>query len=181
MSDAELVRQTRAGRTEAYEELVRRWAGRVTSLCHARIGCASAADDMAQEALVRAYRAIDSLTDADKFGPWLCRIAVHTCLNWLKSKQRAMVPFSALGADQNPEDYLQRDAADDDDNEDDLQRLRVEVAGLPESYREVLLLYYHQDVTYRDLADMLGVSPATINARLTRARNLLRERFMVKQ
>jgi RNA polymerase sigma-70 factor (ECF subfamily) len=181
MSDAELVRQTLAGRTEAYEELVRRWAGRVTSLCHAKIGCASAADDLAQEALVRAYRALATLADADKFGPWLCRIAVHTCLNWLKSKQRAMVPFSALGPDQNPEDYLQRDPAAEDDNEDDLNRLRAEVATLPESYREVLLLYYHQDVTYRDLADMLGVSSATINARLTRARNLLRERFMVRQ
>ena len=42
MSDAELVRQTLTGRTEAYEELVRRWAGRVTSLCHAKVGCASA-------------------------------------------------------------------------------------------------------------------------------------------
>jgi RNA polymerase sigma-70 factor (ECF subfamily) len=92
-----------------------------------------------------------------------------------------MVPFSALGPDQNPEDYLQRESAADDDSQDDLARLRAEVASLPESYREVLTIYYHQDVTYRDLADMLGVSPATINARLTKARNLLRERLLVKR
>jgi RNA polymerase sigma-70 factor (ECF subfamily) len=180
MSDAELVRQTLAGRTEAYEELVRRWAGRVTSLCHAKVGCASAADDLAQEALLRGYRALASLADANKFGAWLCRIAVHACLNWLKNKQRAMVPFSALGPDQNPDDYLYRGGTTVDE-EDNLHRLRTEVAALPESYREVLMLYYHQDVTYRDLADMLGVSPATINSRLTKARNLLRERLLVKR
>jgi RNA polymerase sigma-70 factor (ECF subfamily) len=179
MSDAELVRQTLQGQTSAYEELVRRWAGRVTSLCHAKVGCASAAEDLAQDALVRGYRALPSLSDPDKFGAWLSRIAVHTCLNWLKSKQRAMVPFSALGPDQNPEDYLSRETGDDP-REDDLHRLRAQVAALPESYREVLMLYYHQDVTYRDLADMLGVSPATINSRLTKARNLLRERLLVK-
>jgi RNA polymerase sigma-70 factor (ECF subfamily) len=54
------------------------------------------------------------------------------------------------------------------------------VAGLPEDCREVLLLYYQGDVTYRELGEMLEVSPATINARLTRARMLLRERLGVK-
>lgn len=181
MSDAELVRQTRAGHTAAYEELVRRWAGRITGLCHAKIGCAAAADDLAQEALVRGYRALASLTDPEKFGAWLSRIAVHTCLNWIKSKQRTQIPFSALGPDQNPEEYLYTDAGADDEHEDDLARLRVEVAALPEAYREVLRLYYHQDVTYRDLAEMLGVSSATINSRLTKARNLLRERLLVKR
>ena len=60
---------------------------------------------------------------------------------------------------------------------DDLQRVRAEVAALPSVYREVVMLYYHQDMTYRDLAEMLGVSTATINARLTKARMLLRERL----
>ena len=48
---------------------------------------------------------------------------------------------------------------------------------LPEDYREVLMLYYYEDVTYRDLAETLGVSAATINARLTKGRAMLRERL----
>ncbi|MBY0527747.1 MAG: RNA polymerase sigma factor [Gemmataceae bacterium] len=177
MTDAELVRQTLAGAPAAYEELVRRWAGRVTALCHAKIGCAAHADDLAQDALLRAYRSLQSLVEPEKFGAWLCRIALHTCLSWLKNKQRTQVPFSVLGADQNPEDYLSSGDSVDEEHEDALDRLKKEVAALPESYREVLLLYYHQDVTYRDLAEMLGVSPATVNSRLTKARNLLRERM----
>ena len=53
----------------------------------------------------------------------------------------------------------------------------AEVESLPEQYREVLMLYYYQDVTYDDLAATLGVSAATINARLTKARAMLRERM----
>jgi RNA polymerase sigma-70 factor (ECF subfamily) len=52
-----------------------------------------------------------------------------------------------------------------------------EVEALPEEYRQVVMLYYYQDVTYRDVAQILGVSTATINARLTRARMMLRERL----
>jgi RNA polymerase sigma-70 factor (ECF subfamily) len=53
----------------------------------------------------------------------------------------------------------------------------TEVEALPEECREVIMLYYYQDLTYRDLAQLLGVSAATVNARLTRARSLLRERL----
>jgi RNA polymerase sigma-70 factor (ECF subfamily) len=177
-SDSELVRLARAGRSQAYGELVRRWAGRITALCHARIGCVHAADDLAQEVLLRGYRALDRLSDPDKFGAWLCAIARRSCLNWLRARERSLVPFSALGPDHKPHD-LQDPASLADpaglDRADELRRLRTEVAGLPPEYREVLTLYYHEKLTYRDLAQMLGVSTATINARLTRARVLLRE------
>src|SRR5436305_7594960 len=102
MSDADLVRQTLTGRTEAYGELVRRWAGRITALCHAKVGRADAAEDMAQEALLRGYRSLATLAEPEKFGAWLCGIAVRTCLDWLKSKQRTQIPFSALGPDCHP-------------------------------------------------------------------------------
>ena len=53
----------------------------------------------------------------------------------------------------------------------------AEVEALPEDCRQVVMLYYYQDVTYRDLAQLLGVSASTINARLTKARTLLRKRL----
>ena len=64
--------------------------------------------------------------------------------------------------------------------EDD-EELHLAISALPEECREVLLLYYYDDVTYQDLAEMLQVSSATINARLTRARTLLRERLLSGQ
>jgi RNA polymerase sigma-70 factor (ECF subfamily) len=63
------------------------------------------------------------------------------------------------------------------EREEEVQRLMAEVEALPEEYRTVLMIYYYQDVTYKDLARMLDVSTATINARLTRARSMLRARL----
>jgi RNA polymerase sigma-70 factor (ECF subfamily) len=180
LHDGDLVRQTLAGQSTAYEELVRRWAVRVTALCHARTGRADAADDLAQETLLRGYRGLRSLAAPEKFGAWLCGIASRTCLDWLKAKQRTEVPFSTLFPMGNAEDFLGARAAAgecDSDHDDELARLMTAVEQLPEEYREVLMLYYYEDVTYRDLAETLGVSAATINARLTKARAMLRERL----
>jgi RNA polymerase sigma-70 factor (ECF subfamily) len=180
MSDGELVRLTLAGQTHAYEELVRRWAGRVTALCHARVGRAGVAEDMAQETLLRGFRSLRSLSDPHKFGAWLSGIAVRACLDWLKAKERTQVPFSVLSRDGNAEAALGRRAEVDGEatgQADEIDYLLAEVARLPQEYREVILLYYYDDVTYRDLAELLGVSSATVNARLTKARMLLRERL----
>lgn len=179
MSDGELVRQTLAGRRQAYEELVRRWAGRILALCHAKTGHAQQAEDLAQETLLRGFRALPTLADPDKFGPWLCGIAVRASLDWLKSKQRRQIPFSVLRNEENPEQFLTRDAPEDQGLEtaEENHRLLAAVEALPDVYREILMLYYYDDVTYRDLAETLGVSAATVNARLTKARALLRERL----
>ena len=178
-SDAELVRQTCAGRTEAYTELVRRWAARVTALCHARVGRAHVADDCAQEALLRGFRSLNTLHDPERFGPWLCGIAARASLDWLKARQNAQVPFSALGPGHSPDEFLQgRPGGEADvDRDDECRRLLEEVEALPEECRKVVMLYYYEDVTYCDVARTLGVSVATVNARLTRARALLRARL----
>jgi RNA polymerase sigma-70 factor (ECF subfamily) len=182
MSDEDLVRQALAGRSEAYAELVRRWASRVLSLCRALVGSAHTAEDLAQDAFLAGYRSLASLVRPEKFGAWLCTIARHSCQNWLKAQARDQVPFSTLTANGNPDHLLVPNAFPDPSAQEQterLEKLRAAVADLPSDCREVLLLYYEHDLTYRDLAQLLRVSPATINARLTRARNLLRERFGV--
>jgi RNA polymerase sigma-70 factor (ECF subfamily) len=182
MTDADLVRQARlggAGRTDGYAELVQRWAARVTALCHSRVGRAHVADDLAQETLLRGFRSLASLTDPERFGSWLCGIALRTCLDWLKSKQNQQIPFSALDPEHGPDFRADGCGMVETDLErnDERRRLLAEIEALPEDYRKVVMLYYYEDVTYRELGRILGVSPATINARLTKARALLRARL----
>ncbi len=180
MSDAELVRQAKAGRTEAYAELVRRWAGRVTALCHARVGNAHLADDLAQDTLLRGFRALQSLSDPERFGAWLCGIALRVCLDHCKSPRNKQVPFSTLDDDHQPDHYLAcscESALSILEREEERQLLLAQVEELPPNYRQVLMLFYYQDITYREIADLLGVSVPTVNARLTRARAMLRARL----
>jgi RNA polymerase sigma factor (sigma-70 family) len=178
-SDSELVRLAQGGQLAAYEQLVRRWSARVLALCHAKVRSCHTAEELAQEALLRGLRAIGTLEEPAKFGPWLCGIATRVCLDWLKSGQAKQVSLdaacdgqaSAMVAEdgETPYDALAR--------ADDERRLLAEVETLPESYREVILMYYYDDVTYHDVAEALGVSAATVNARLAKARAMLRERL----
>lgn len=180
VTDGELVRAARNGRSDAYGQLVRRWSARVLAVCHARVRGVDAAEDLAQETLLRAQRALHTLQSPDKFGPWVRGIARRVCLDWLKSKQTSQVPFTALSLEEGRPNEVPATADDptaEVDRADELRRLMQEVERLPNDCRETLMLYYYHDVTYRDLADLLGVSTATVNARLTRARNLLRKRL----
>jgi RNA polymerase sigma-70 factor (ECF subfamily) len=180
MTDGQLVRQALGGAVSAYEALVRRWAARVVGVCHARVGRAAAAEDLAQETLLRGLRALPTLVEPEKFGPWLCGIASRTCLDWLKRAERGEVSLAtASGSDDGAARFAATggDAAQDLERADDIDRLMREVERLPEPQREALMLYYYEDCTYQDLADRLGVSAATINARLTQARMTLRARL----
>lgn len=175
MTDGQLVRQTLAGRSSAYEELVRRWSPRVLAFCHGKIRSAHAGEDLAQEALLRGYRSLSTLEDPDKFGCWLHGIALRTCLDWLKRKEHQQLGLTArneerlIAHDDPPLERLVR--------EEQTHSLVAQVEALPDEYREVIMLYYYQDVTYQEIADFLGVSAATVNARLTKARKLLRQRM----
>jgi RNA polymerase sigma-70 factor (ECF subfamily) len=181
MTDGELVRHTLTGSTSAYDPLVRKWASRVTAVCHARVGRADVAEELAQEALFRGFKALSTLADPERFGPWLCGIATRVCLDWLKDKDRTQVSFSAVGEDAKPQDMADTHAAaHDPELDEDLKQLMDEVNKLPQKHREVLMLYYYQDCTYDDLAKILDCSAATINARLTQARQMLREKLTAR-
>src|SRR5260221_12856489 len=177
MTDAELVRATLAGSRDAYAEIARRWAARVTAICHSRVRRADVADDLAQETLLRGYRALHSLSDPAKVGTWLLGIALRASLDWLKARERSTLPFSGLGPDRSAETFVSRDDGDPAADADERRHLMAEVEALPEVLRQAVMLYYYDDLTYRELGELLGVSAATINARLTKARSMLRQKL----
>lgn len=180
MTDAELVQQALAGRADAYGELVRRWAPRIVALCHGKTGRRGAAEDLAQETLLRGYRALSTLHEPDKFGSWLYGIALRSCRDWLKAKERSQISFSDLGAERQRDDFPAGERSGEGqgtDRQEEGERLLRGVESLPEEYRAVVMLFYYQELKYRDIADLLGISPATVNARLTKARNMLRMRL----
>jgi RNA polymerase sigma-70 factor (ECF subfamily) len=169
-SDGDLVRAVVAGRREAYDALVRRHVARIGAVCRSRLGSRGPVEDMVQEAFLRGFRAIGSLAEPDKFGSWLYGIAARTCLDWLKSKERSQVSYDALGPDQ-----LRSPRRSEED--DRHARLLEVLDALPEAYREVVLMFYYKKQSYQEMSEVLELSPAAINARLTKARAMLREKL----
>ena len=180
MSDGELVRQALRGQAGAYEQLLSRWAPRITAVCHAKAGRGPDAEDLAQESLLRGYRALATLADPDRFGAWLYGIALRVCRDWRKAKERSQVPFSVLASGQVADglpDPAEPGEEAPGERADEARHVMAQVEALPEECREVLMLFYYDDLSYRAIAQMLGVSTATVNARLTKARAVLRTRL----
>jgi RNA polymerase sigma-70 factor, ECF subfamily len=179
MTDGELVRRARAGQADALTELVQRWAGKVLALCHVQLRRPDVAHDIAQETLLRGIRSLSTLKQPEQFGPWLRSIAKRACLDWRKAKAQTTVPFSVLPPQCVEEQHAARNGKLEHDY--DVDAMLHAVGQLSEEHREVILLYYYQKTTYQEMAKLLGVSSATINLRLTQARQLLRQRLIPQE
>lgn len=187
MDDAQLVclvqrSQTQQGRCSAYEELVERWAARVLAYVRSIVCDGQVAEDLTQEALLRAFNQIASLSQPDRFGAWLFRIARHAAIDWQKSKKRSEVQLSELAESSiaaTASTYAETDHHPGLPAEQK-QQLREAIDQLPPAQREAVLIYYYDEVTYRQLAEMLGITSAAVNARLTKARTTLRKKLGAK-
>ncbi len=175
-TDSQLVQRGRAGDSDAIAELVRRWSARVLAVCHARVRRRDIAEELSQEALLRGFRKLASIQSNDRFGPWICSIARHVCLDWLKSKQSSQKPFSEFEEEGAPLLMGGDSTSEQVEQDDEFAWLMRQVHQLNDKQREVMMLFYYDGMSYQELADLLGVSSATINARLTKARAKLRER-----
>ncbi|MEW6756016.1 MAG: sigma-70 family RNA polymerase sigma factor [Candidatus Latescibacterota bacterium] len=169
-SDADLVHQVRSGRSETYGDLVARYRDVVYATALARVLDRDDAEDVAQEAFIRAYRQLDTLEDPGEFGGWIRRIAQHQAANLVR-RRRASVP-PAWDAAAPGADALAQVAASE-------LRLRPweALAGLPAEQRDVTLLFYMSERSVEETADLLGVPRSTVRGRLQRGRRKLREAF----
>lgn len=165
--DAPLVRRATAGDGQALGLLVHRHVGSVRACVLAVLGPTDDLDDLVQEALVRAIGSLDSLREPERFGPWLRGIARHICIDRIRRKPPPNAPLEAV-----PEP-----AAPSPDEPADTAALLAAVGTLPEKLREALHLFYVGKLGYAEIGERLGITSAAVNRRLTRARNLLRERL----
>lgn len=156
-----------AGDSRGFEGLVQRWQGRVVTLAHRFCRDRDLAEDLAQLAFLRAYRRLDTWRADGPFGRWLLRLAV----NVYKSELRRPRP-QAVALDDAPES-ADPSAHEDPGTEFD-EAVRHGVAALPARYRDALTMYYFEGRDVAAAAELLGVAPGTLKARLSRGRRLLR-------
>ncbi len=172
LDEEALVRLASQGRRAAFAALVRRHQGKVRGLLLRLCSDRTLADDLAQECFLRAYRGMVGFEGRASFGTWLYRIAYNVYLN-----HRARVrDWGVL-----PPDYDRRAAAPEDDHSPpraDLRRdLEAAIAGLPERYRAVVVLFYLQDVSYPEIAEILDLPLGTVKTHLHRAKRMLRSQL----
>jgi RNA polymerase sigma-70 factor (ECF subfamily) len=167
-----LLARARRGDRSAFDELVRRYQRRVYGVARRIVRSHDVADDVAQEAFVRAWRALDRFELGRPFGPWICRIAANLALNHVRSPQareeglpegHGEAPARAAGP---LEQALDAECA---------RVLEQALAALPPAQRAVFVLRAHEELSYEEIAQALQVSPGTVMSRLFRARERLAE------
>ncbi|HLU67559.1 MAG TPA: sigma-70 family RNA polymerase sigma factor [Kofleriaceae bacterium] len=176
MTDAELIAAALAGDARGFGALVSRYRDLACAVACAASGDPAGSEDLAQEAFVVAWRRLDSLSDRDRFGPWLCGI-VRNVVRAARRHQRRHAPAATEPAErlgQLPDlapSPLDRAAA-----REELARAVAALGELPIRYREPLVLYCRLDRSHAQVAASLGMSEQAVRQRLSRARRQLRDR-----
>lgn len=174
LGDEDLVAAAgRSGGERAFGELIRRHQGKVRGLLMRLASDRNLADDLAQEVFLRAYRGLCGFEGRARFSTWLYRIAYNVYLNHrARVREHAALPEGFESGTAAPESSMSASRAD-------LRRdLESAITTLPERYRAVVMLYYLEDVSYPEIAEILDIPLGTVKTHLHRAKRLLREQML---
>jgi len=165
-----LLARARQGNLAAFETVVRRYQRRVYGVALRIVRAHDVADDVAQEAFVRAWRSLDRFEIGRPFGPWVCRIAANLAVNHVRSPRAREEGL--------PEGYAETRSSDPGPLGAVLDRearevLDEAVGRLSPEQRAVFVLRAVEEMSYEEIAGALGISQGTVMSRLFRARERL--------
>jgi RNA polymerase sigma-70 factor, ECF subfamily len=170
----QVLARVAAGESDAFAELVDLYQHRLLRLCERLLGDPEEARDAAQEAFLKAFRKAGELRPQGQLYTWLYRIATNDCLNRLR--RRRLVRFTRLGEAEEEEDAAPFDPPDEApdpaaalESRRRWQATRRAIAALPANQRAVLILVRFEGLSYRQAAEVLGISEGAVESRLFRA------------
>jgi RNA polymerase sigma-70 factor, ECF subfamily len=169
LEDEELVARAQAGDVRAYEELVGRYERLVGRVLYRYAGQEVAVEDLMQETFLRAYDRLDTFNPEYRFKTWLLAIANNLGVDVLR-RRRETVEFNPeyhSRVTRGPETAVQE--------AEQSERLQDAILSLPETYSQPLILRYAEDLSYAEIAEILGISVSAVKSRLFRGRSMLAE------
>lgn len=169
MDDNALIEATLQGNVEAFGKLVSKYQHALVAAARHLARCSDDAEDLAQEALVDAYRNLRALKDRDRFRAWLFGILRHKCLTYLQRRRPDNLPL---------DDFAESLPTPTPDHGAELADL---LDALPLAQREILAARYLQELSYEEIAEALGTTVNVVRVRCCRAREHLRELFAARR
>ena len=169
-----LIQRAKTGDTEAFAKLVAEHQAFVYNLALWTLGDSHEAEDLAQEAFVRAWLALPRFRGRAKFQTWLYRIVVNLCYNRLPNLRRELAAEADEKINHVPDEIFANPSVQVEIKE---QRafLHQQIEALPERYRLLITLRYQNQLTYEEIAQVLDLPLGTVKTGIFRARIRLRE------
>ena len=178
-ADLALVRRAKKGDYRAFDLLVLKYQSRIVSIAFKFVKEIQLAEDISQEAFIKAYRSIDSFREESAFYTWLYRITANTAKNYLVSKgRRKESSISEMSISEN-EDFYELPTNDSPEQILMAQSLKDTIydalSGLPEDTRTALSLREFEGLNYEEIAEIMNCPVGTVRSRIFRGREALED------
>lgn len=172
-SDEEIVRIVQSGQIEIFAVLVERYEAKIKRYARKFLSGYEDIEDLVQEVFIKAYINIKSFDTSRKFSSWLYRIAHNEFINAIKKKGKEPLPF--FDFDTLFSHPISKDNANENLNRIELQQVIDDcLFGLNPKYREPIVLYYFEGLSYKEIADVLHIPISTAGIRLQRGKQIMK-------
>ncbi|OZI30426.1 RNA polymerase sigma factor RpoE [Bordetella genomosp. 10] len=181
--DAELVARVQRGDKKAFDLLVMKYQRKIMRLLSRMIRDPAEIEDVAQEAFIKAYRALPQFRGESAFYTWLYRIAINTARNWLASSGRRPSAPTAV-ENEDGETFNEADNLSDISTPESMvasreiaETVNAAIESLPEELRTAIVLREIEGMSYEDIAQSMGCPIGTVRSRIFRAREAVAARL----
>lgn len=177
-----IVVEVKKGDQEAFSELVELYKDKVYQIAYRMLGNIHEAQDIAQETFLRAYVNIDSFDENRKFSTWIYRIATNLSIDRLRKKKPNFHLEDKVTGTEDLNYYSQIPTDEELPEEKVLQIemqewIQKEIMMLPPKYRSAIILKYMEDLSLKEIGEILNLPVATVKTRIHRGREALRKRL----
>lgn len=176
------IKQVKKGDQSAFEYVVVFYQDKIYQHCYRMLGNAHEAEDLAQEAFIRAYINIHSFDDRRKFSTWLYRITTNLTIDRIRKRKPDYYLDAEIKGTEGLDMYSQLTSNDRSPGEEvenrELQRyIHNEISRLPPKYRGIIILRYLEEFSLQEISDALDIPLGTVKTRIHRGREALRKRL----
>lgn len=174
-SDESLIERVKKGDCEAFAPLIDRYKVLIYRVIYRMVHNRDDAEDLVQEVFIKAYNSIKSFKRGLPFSPWIIRIAMNLAINFLKKERHTSVQslddVKGMVADRNSNPVVMTR------NKILREKISLAMSQLPKDQRAILILRIEEELSYKEISEILNIPEGTVMSRLARARQRLKEIF----
>lgn len=182
-ADRELVATAAQGLEGSFEELVRRYQRPISAYVYRMVGDYDIALDLTQEIFIKVYASLTRYRPEFKFSTWIYKIAHNAAIDHLRRNAGRERTISS-GSENEPQHLTIESHGLSPEQQSEREERRTEIEAvvrlLPTAYRELIVLRHSQDLTYEEIVEVTGLPLGTVKNRLFRAREIMRQQFLLR-
>jgi RNA polymerase sigma-70 factor (ECF subfamily) len=176
-NDEEIARRIQAGEEDLFSRLIDRYEAKISRYARKFLSDSDDINDVLQEIFIKVYININSFDVSRKFSPWIYRIAHNELVNALRKKKRNVLPI--LNLDVFLPYNLSKTAVEKENDDRDIKRMAETcLDGIDLKYREPIILFYFDELSYKEISEILQIPVSTVGIRIKRGREKMKQIYI---